>query len=55
MYYFTEDEETEKQIQAIHEVGQRLRSDKEYARQFFIDAGIFLKDKKKKKKAKKKK
>jgi hypothetical protein len=43
------DQDAQETIQAIREVGIKLRNDKEFARQFFKDAGIVFPPKKKKK------
>jgi hypothetical protein len=45
-YNMTEEEAAEA-IQAIREFGLKLRTDKEFARQFFKDAGIVFPNKKK--------
>ncbi|GGB00636.1 hypothetical protein GCM10011511_24910 [Puia dinghuensis] len=53
-YYMTQ-EQRDRQIQVLREVGEELRGNREASRQFLIDAGIILPDKKIKKAKKKKK
>ncbi|WP_188931975.1 hypothetical protein [Puia dinghuensis] len=48
-------EQRDRQIQVLREVGEELRGNREASRQFLIDAGIILPDKKIKKAKKKKK
>jgi len=46
------EQEAAETIKAIREVGARLRSDREYARRFFKEAGIVFPPKRKRKSSK---